>query len=392
MKALSSVWTKAEAVDLLSHEAPSVRGYAAYEIVRQFPASAPLSRPIFSDESLVRWAGIDYGETSPLSAVFARDLCELASPAADSELLWALRNAPATLRREEVFACARKRRPVESASAAFGVLQEREDVEAIRTLGFDPLPSYAPVAQRFAQSSSFQARLAATITLAVFNEDASVRALQPLLADPDPQLRAAANVSAWRLGRAPVAAVEELLRSTDGSERAAAEALIWFPTEKTLLVVERYLTAHPNDEVAMRALVSQRPSPLFLGKMRDWSGRIWRSSAQYDDVLRYLVESRDSGAASIFDGALRAQRWTTIVLGAQGLAAIGSASAPHIRSLERALGDNNAFVVVGAADALLTLKSRGSVSRLREVQAKVSKGSWAERRLGEVISELESLP
>ncbi|MDC0747109.1 hypothetical protein [Polyangium mundeleinium] len=392
MKALSSAWSEAEAVELLSHEAPTVRGYAAYQLVRQFPQSAPLLRSIFSDESPVRLAWVDYGETSPLSYVLATELCELALPSADKELLWALQNAPEAFRRKEVFACLRKRIPAQAASTAFSLLQSREDVEAICTLGFDPRSEYVPVVRRFAQGSSVQGRFAAAIALAAFTNDAAVQTAQSLITDPDPEVRVAARISAWRLGQASVSEVEKLLAATDGLERVAAEALIWFPSEKSLATIERYLVAHPDDERVMHSLFAQRPSPLFLRKMRQWATGIWRSSNRHDEVLHYLAEAKDSAAAPIFDDALRARKWSTIVLGTQGLAVIGPAGTPYIRNLEKLLNDNNAYIVVGAAEALLTLKARQSLPQLREAKAKIPKESWAERRLDEIISELERLP
>ena len=92
------------------------------------------------------------------------------------------------------------------------------------------------------------------------------------------------------------------------------------------------------------------------------------------------------------DRALGAADWTTIVFGAQGLAAIGAADAGHLRSLERALGHNNAFVVAGVADALLTLRARDSILELRKALEKLPRGSWGYRRVDEIVSELEALP
>ena len=391
MNALANLWTKAEAVELLDHEAPSVRGYVAYEIVRQFPESASLIRQIWSDDSRVRWISLDYGEP-PLSSMLADDLCELASPAADAELLWAVKNANAAFPRDRVLLCVRKRRPIEAASAAFDVLQASENVEAIHTLGFDPIPAYLPLVRRLAQSASPQSRRAALIALSAFDSEAAKGLLQPLATDPDPNVRLAAQVITWRMDQTRTAELKRVLTSNDGSERIAAEALAWFPTSKSLAIMETYLVAHPDDEIAMRALIAQRPSTTLLNKMRGWAMHIWRSSIRYNEVLLYLIQAKDAGAAHVFDEALRTGDWRTSILGARGLGSIGAASTPYIRNLEKALAHNNAFVVVGAADALLTLEAAGSIPQLRHAQERIPNDSWAKQYISGIISKLESLP
>lgn len=386
--ALSSTWTTAEAIALLQHESPLVREYVAYEVVRAFPETSNLIRPLFSDHDKVRLAGSDHGETAPLSALLVQDLCALASPRGDEEILWALGHA-SSVDLSSGLRCVRKRRPKEAADIAESILRQRDDAEATRTVAFDANPGRQTVVEKAAGSASADVRLAAVMALPAFRKGEVLPIAKRLLKDTDPRVQAAAGAVVARLEN-ETQKIGHLLTGEVGA--FAIEALIWSPDEASLFTLKDHIVRYAANDNVAAAVGAQATAEVYSRGLDLLASELSKvpDSPVYHAVLQYFAEARHAPAVKHFHRAIKTNDWQAIVLGMRGLSAVQSSDESTARLVEGQLDNSNSYVVVAAVETLLSLRMRRSLTKIRGVRSRIPDASWSAARLDALIAELET--
>lgn len=386
---LRQALTPQQAVALLHHESPVVRGYFADHVIESLPDQLDAVYPLLADDTAVEdMSGCIIARMSVAFVTMMALRGQLSREDVQEMLLRAVADPQIGSLRAEALQYVAQKRPREAMQLAQQLLHDPETrlvAGAIRTLGMTADASSAQALCAMAEHHEHEVRAAVAAALGSLHHDAVEPALRKLSEDKNDYVRLLAGSSYTRTPRRDLAVIRRLFRDRSTRVRSyVAQSLAALGGALELTLLREYLAIEPSSSEIVSAL-RKTPSDGVTAFMRELlSGELGSDVLLRTQAVEYLRDVADRESLPIFLEALSSSYIGERTAAAEGIAVLGAqAAVPELVAL---LDDGNPHGRLAAARALVALRA---VSAHKAVDhAAKTDPTWAKKEMTELAQKL----
>lgn len=390
---LAKALTPQQAVALLRHPSPVVRGYFAMHVIEQLSESLPDALdavyPLLADDTKVEdmsgcmIARVTVGYVTMMTLRGQKE-----RPAVQAMLLRAVADPQIGALRAEALQAVALQRPSEATTLAQGLLRHADPqlvAGAIRTLGMTADGSSAQALCAMAQHAQHEIRAAVAAALGSLRHPDVEPTLRKMLEDPNDYVRLLAGSSYVRQPQRDVSVVRRLFADRSPRVRShVAQTLATLGGSEELKFLREYLATEPRSSDVVSELRKTYSDDVAAFMREILTSKLGSDVLVRAQAVIYLRDLADDKSLPIFLKALRSSYIGERTAAAEGIAALGERGATS--ALIKLLDDSNPHGRLAAARALVAL--RASEAQKAVERAAKSDPTWAKKELLELAQKL----